>query len=46
MRMRLWGWLTRWCLRRAVDAEMMRCALAHEQRLRRTSDDWRDRELL
>lgn len=42
---RVLSWLTRWYRRRAVNVEMVRCALAHEQARIRTSDDWRDREM-
>jgi hypothetical protein len=41
-----WRWLVRWWRRRSVDYEMVQAALAHERAHIRTSDDWRDRELL
>lgn len=42
----MWRWLTRWWRRRSVDYEMVQHAIEIEQARIRTSDDWRDRELM
>lgn len=42
----MFRWLTRWWRRRAVDHEMARHAREYERARLRTSEDWRDRELL